>query len=496
MAGNQQQEQYIYQDMRKRNQLICSIITVTVVITLLLLLASSSEVSSSVNIMIPNAVLLIAVWTLHLARRFEKWISIVSIVGMFVISIVSFIDGGGTTSKVLSAFFVLSIGLMYNSQKVVWTGFVAGLILIFTNHYIFVDDHLATSETIFTYMFYYLLASTVLIAQSYLSRRMMRHVNSLSEEVTERLNKELEREKVTAEATLTISNSISEIRDNSQDNQKAFQEMNVAFQEMASGATAQTETVGSISDHIYTSNQKVNHLFAQLDQLVGTVRAAKQSSVDGSDVVERLTGTIDVFNSNMNSMIEEIGALVANIHLISELTSSIQEIASQTSLLSLNASIEAARAGEQGRGFEVVAQEIRKLAELTNGSAAQITENIGQATRQADLSQIRLEENVVSMKQSLLLVNQTQKAFQSITHSVGELASGASEIAEVTTSVKESTEEIERSISDFVAVVEQSSATLQELLATVDNLTAQNQPLVHRIEQTDQAVKQLITMEG
>ncbi|WMT40759.1 hypothetical protein RE628_27195 [Paenibacillus sp. D2_2] len=94
MVGNQQQDQYIYHDMRKRNQLICSIITVTVVITLLLLLGSSSEVSSSVRIMIPNAVLLIAVWALHLARRFEKWISIVSIFGMFIISLVSFMDGG------------------------------------------------------------------------------------------------------------------------------------------------------------------------------------------------------------------------------------------------------------------------------------------------------------------------------------------------------------------------------------------------------------------
>lgn len=53
MLGNQQQDQYIYQDMRKRNQLICSIMSVTVVITLLLLLGSGSEVSSSVKIMIP-----------------------------------------------------------------------------------------------------------------------------------------------------------------------------------------------------------------------------------------------------------------------------------------------------------------------------------------------------------------------------------------------------------------------------------------------------------
>ncbi|WP_435922830.1 methyl-accepting chemotaxis protein [Paenibacillus sp. DYY-L-2] len=194
-------------------------------------------------------------------------------------------------------------------------------------------------------------------------------------------------------------------------------------------------------------------------------------------------------------MKNDISALIANIHHISELTSSIQEIAGQTSLLALNASIEAARAGEQGRGFEVVAHEIRKLADMTNASAKEITDNVGQATRQADLSHLRLSENVDNMKRSLELVDQTKQAFGTIDRSVGELSEGASGISALADTVKGTSSEIEHAVNDFVAVIEQSSATLEELLATVDTLTAQNEPMVIRIEETDKAVKQLIDMK-
>ncbi|MNC39634.1 Methyl-accepting chemotaxis protein 4 [compost metagenome] len=197
----------------------------------------------------------------------------------------------------------------------------------------------------------------------------------------------------------------------------------------------------------------------------------------------------------MNEMKEEISALISNIHQISEFTTSIQEIANQTSLLSLNASIEAARAGEQGRGFEVVAHEIRKLAELTNQSAVQITENLTQATRQADLSNVRLEENVEQMKRSLELVDQTRDAFSTIGSSVGSLSKDASDISATAGSVKGSTEEIELAVNDFVAVIEQSSATLEEMFATVETLTSQNEVMVNRIGDTDQAVKKLLTIE-
>lgn len=303
------------------------------------------------------------------------------------------------------------------------------------------------------------------------------------------------REKLINETTKTISQSISEIRSNSEDNYTAFHEMNSAFQEMAAGATTQTETVGGISENIASANDYFNQMVATLNKLVEAVSGTEDASSVGLEVVQQLTGTINGFHEHMKEMKGDVGGLIANIRQIDEFTASIREIAEQTSLLSLNASIEAARAGEEGKGFEVVAHEIRKLADLTNQSAKQITENVGLATRQADLSQARLEENMSSMEQSLEMVSRTKHAFTSIGYRVGELSQGAEDLSVTADSVKQKTMEIDHAMTDFVAVMQQSSATLQQLLATVDTLTSKNLPVVRRIEETDHAIKQLVALE-
>ncbi len=495
MEDLQGEKQFIYQDMRKRNLIICTTVSFTAILTLLMLLRLDSGVLTGSLVMNSCIILVAAIWYAHLAKKFEQWISIVAIIGMLLVTAIPILQGGGNINSALSAFYVLSIGLMYNRPRVVWNAFSAGLILIAIN-YLSLPDGSADQGQFLNFLITYLLAGSVLVAQAKLSRKMLDHVGELSRSTTAMLAKEIDREKVTSEATRTISQSITEIRVNSQDSQVAFREMNTAFQEMATGSAVQTETIGGISDHIYSSNQKINQMLDAMTHLVETVMETKKASADGSEVITLLTTTIDQFHGNMNEMKAEIGALITNIHQIAELTSSIQEIASQTSLLSLNASIEAARAGEQGRGFEVVANEIRKLADLTNVSAKQITENVGHATRQADLSHVRLEENAANMIQSLELVDQTKRAFEYIDKGVGDLTVSATEISEVAGSVKQTTGEIEHAVNDFVAVIEQSSATLQELLATVDTLTAQNEPMVRRIEETDQAVKQLVSIKS
>lgn len=482
-------DQFIYKDLRKRNQMICFMVSLTVGLTIFMLMGLHVGGWTALQILAPGLILVAVILFLHILKKKENWISMISVLGMFVISIIPVLQGGPGGSTQVSAFFVLSIGLMYNTPLVVWSAFGGGLLLLV------ISNAKGFSPDFSIFLFYFVLTSIILLVQSNLSRKMLNQANTLSKNASEMLAKELEREKITSEATLTISNSIGEIRNNSHDNQQSFREMNRAFQEMASGSAVQTETIGAISNNIFVSNQKVNEMLASLTSLVEAVQKTRNASTDGSEVIAQLTATIDRFHLNMEDMKNDISALIANIHHISELTSSIQEIAGQTSLLALNASIEAARAGEQGRGFEVVAHEIRKLADMTNASAKEITDNVGQATRQADLSHLRLSENVDNMKRSLELVDQTKQAFGTIDRSVGELSEGASGISALADTVKGTSSEIEHAVNDFVAVIEQSSATLEELLATVDTLTAQNEPMVARIEETDKAVKQLIDMK-
>ena len=92
----------------------------------------------------------------------------------------------------------------------------------------------------------------------------------------------------------------------------------------------------------------------------------------------------------MGQVVSSVEQLIENAREVDEITEQIFAISSQTNLLALNASIEAARAGDAGRGFAVVAQQIQKLVEESNHSAAQIGENI------KDLVE-KTEENLVAM---------------------------------------------------------------------------------------------------
>lgn len=431
--------EYLYQDLRRRNLLVGLTVSISLIISLVVLLALHTGAGVTIMIMASSLIFLGLIWGAHLIKIKETWTPYIAILGIFVSSVITLMKGQADALGALSAFFVLSIGMMYNDIKISITGVVAGLALILTKYLIIMDFTSGSIREILIFLFYFGISSWILLTQSVLGKKLLQGTAEMNRETSEMLSRELEREKLINETTKTISQSISEIRSNSEDNYTAFHEMNSAFQEMAAGATTQTETVGGISENIASANDYFNQMVATLNKLVKAVSGTEEASSVGLEVVQQLTGTINGFHEHMKEMMGDVGGLIANIRQIDEFTASIREIAEQTSLLSLNASIEAARAGEEGKGFEVVAHEIRKLADLTNQSAKQITENVGLATRQADLSQARLEENMSSMEQSLEMVSRTKHAFTSIGYRVGELSQGAEDLSVTADSVKQKT---------------------------------------------------------
>lgn len=216
-------------------------------------------------------------------------------------------------------------------------------------------------------------------------------------------------------------------------------------QDLAQGAT---EQAGAVEELQATIDTITDQIAKTVDNLEETSRKA-----------ERCAEEADTSKVDMHELVEAMNRISETSKKIENIIADIEDIASQTNLLSLNAAIEAARAGEAGKGFAVVAEQIRTLADQSAKSAVDTRELIEGALKEID------EGNTVAMK-----------AVESLDTVVG----GINEIAEVSKELSTSSnqqiaamKEADEGINQISEVVQSNSAASQECSATSEELSAQ-----------------------
>ncbi|WP_395940653.1 methyl-accepting chemotaxis protein [Bacillus sp. CH30_1T] len=192
--------------------------------------------------------------------------------------------------------------------------------------------------------------------------------------------------------------------------------------------------------------------------------------IELKNIIEGLRQTF----SELTSKIEETNTFIG----------SIQDITDQTNLLALNASIEAARAGEAGRGFSIVADEIRKLAEITRNTATRINDNLASvnsvnssAVEIMNLSSEKLDENVGATGEVTEYFTTLREKLASLTNEFKILTSTASEVSG-------QTEEADLSTKELAAVIQQTFAGLEEISATIETLHGDNRMIAQYVQET------------
>ncbi len=243
-----------------------------------------------------------------------------------------------------------------------------------------------------------------------------------------------------ASNTEQTASAINEISANNASMKKQVGLLNNNIMETSSSTTEIDANIESLRRIIeeqaslaVQATASVNQMIAAVDN-VASVSAAKTESVKG--LVERaLTGGEKL--SETNRVINEVAGSIGDIR---EMMSMINNIASQTNLLSMNAAIEAAHAGDAGRGFSVVADEIRKLAENTSENSKNIESVIGNIIENIELATrtgVATKEAFADIQSEIEV---TEKALGEISYSTGELAAGGKEILRAMTRLSEVSE--------------------------------------------------------
>lgn len=247
--------------------------------------------------------------------------------------------------------------------------------------------------------------------------------------------------------------------------------VNTAVEQIAMGSTSQaqeTTSAGNQVNYIGAAIESNSSAVSVLEESIDRMnRLANESDMMLAELVE----INDQTTGNIKQVMDQANLTNESTERIKKAVSIIQGIAEETSLLSLNASIEAARAGEAGKGFAVVAEEIRKLAENSAQSAAEIDSIAMELMSNSQDSVIKMEElsnNAVYQHEKL---NGTRQSFEGLKVEISEVSEASKNIFEQTSKINELKADVSSVIEQLAAIAQENEASTQETSTTMHSLT-------------------------
>ncbi|MCR5339030.1 MAG: hypothetical protein K6E75_10765 [Lachnospiraceae bacterium] len=282
------------------------------------------------------------------------------------------------------------------------------------------------------------------------------------------------------EAALHLNESIVGVDSKTVHNVDSVSQINAAINEVAQTSQSVAANAQDMAEKAAYLGDNVEQLNANVQSLYDDSQKIKEANSDATDCMRSVYEGANESVSAMQDISCKINETNSAIADIGTAIQAIESIASQTNLLSLNASIEAARAGEAGRGFAVVADEIRSLADSSADSAKEIKQIIEKVV---ELSQATVEISnrvfeVISREQSD--IEQAQEKFIALSDSV------ESSIVEIDT-IKQMTYNLDQIKADLAGATTELGAISEELGASAEEVAASCQTVTDACLETQNA---------
>ena len=267
----------------------------------------------------------------------------------------------------------------------------------------------------------------------------------------------------------------------------------------ARDVTQTAAQLASATSHVATGNDQQlgvaqsmvstgQSIFASLKEVMGAVKEAEQiaqSSRDISGSGAALAGKAAEETQSMAASVQVTAKHIRELNTLSTQINSIlgviSDIAGQTNLLALNAAIEAARAGEQGRGFAVVADEVRKLAERTAKSTAEISAMVESIHAGTSRAAEAMETGIQQVDESVQLSNQARDAFDRMNESSLEVRQVVARITESISLEYQNESQMQTHIEEARQLIEEGARAMQDVVASAERLKTMSGALSQQV---------------
>jgi methyl-accepting chemotaxis protein len=288
----------------------------------------------------------------------------------------------------------------------------------------------------------------------------------------------------TAAAMNQITANVQSIKGRIINQSASVTETNVAMEQI-------TANINKLNEHIERQTESVAQSSSAIEEMLANIQSVTQTLVKNTGNVKELAASSEIGRSGLQEVAADIQAIARESEGLLEINAVMENIASQTNLLSMNAAIEAAHAGEAGKGFAVVADEIRKLAESSGEQSKTISvvlkkikDSIDKITKSTDEvlnkfeaidmgvkvvsdqeENIRnaMEEQSTGSQQILEAIGQLNNITQMVKSSSVEMREGSQEVIQEGKNLEMATQEITNGMKEMAAGTDQINSAVTQI---------------------------------
>ena len=243
--------------------------------------------------------------------------------------------------------------------------------------------------------------------------------------------------------------------------------VNIAVEEIANGASNQANETQAVTEQMVKMGHSVTETVENVERLMQNTDEMRQQNVEVNDSLQSLIKINQETTESIHNVQKQTNVTNEAALQIRTAIDIISDIATQTNLLSLNASIEAARAGEHGKGFAVVAEEVRNLADQSQTAVNEISTTIQNLIDNSNISVEIMNEVIQEMDNQSRKLSETKTVFGRLDGNINNVANAVELIRNEADAMGQAKDAVLESLESLAAISEENAASTEETAATM-----------------------------